>query len=130
MTKPNLGKKRTCLSCEARFFDLNKNPAICPKCGEEYKLPVTKVKKTSQPDQKNENVEAAKVDPLAKETQVDDFTTELDDSDIEDEDDALEAELEDDMDDSLMENTSDLDEGGDELSEVFENVKSDDTEKL
>ena len=129
MTKPNLGKKRTCLSCEARFFDLNKNPAICPKCGEEYKIPVTKVRKTPQPDQKNKDMPAAEVDPLAEETKVEDFTTELHDSDIDDENEALEAELEDDLDDSLMENTSELDEDNNELSEVFENVKSDETEK-
>ena len=33
MAKPDLGMKRSCLECEARFYDLNKNPIICPKCG-------------------------------------------------------------------------------------------------
>ena len=128
MTKPNLGKKRTCQSCEARFFDLNKNPAVCPKCGEKYKIPVTKAKKTSPSDPKSNDV-SAEVDPLAKDSKIEDFNTELDDSDLEDDNDELEAELEDDLDDSLMENTSELDEDNDELSEVFESVNSDDTEK-
>ncbi len=29
----NLGQKRTCLGCAAKFYDLGKNPAKCPKCG-------------------------------------------------------------------------------------------------
>ena len=33
MVKAELGTKRTCPSCAARFYDLLKNPIICPKCG-------------------------------------------------------------------------------------------------
>lgn len=33
MAKPELGSKRQCMSCGAKFYDLNKDPAICPKCG-------------------------------------------------------------------------------------------------
>lgn len=33
MAKPELGMKRQCQSCAAKFFDLNKNPIVCPKCG-------------------------------------------------------------------------------------------------
>ena len=33
--RPERGTKRTCLSCEARFYDLARVPAICPKCGAE-----------------------------------------------------------------------------------------------
>ena len=32
MARPDLGVKRQCLSCGARFYDLNKNPIVCPKC--------------------------------------------------------------------------------------------------
>ena len=32
MTKPQLGTKRRCNSCETKFFDLNKDPIVCPKC--------------------------------------------------------------------------------------------------
>src|SRR5262249_20644465 len=31
--KVDLGMKLTCESCGARFYDLNKTPAVCPKCG-------------------------------------------------------------------------------------------------
>ncbi len=35
MVKPELGTKRVCVSCGARFYDLTKQPAICPKCATE-----------------------------------------------------------------------------------------------
>ena len=36
MVKANWGSKRTCQSCGARFYDLNKSPIKCPKCGREH----------------------------------------------------------------------------------------------
>jgi uncharacterized protein (TIGR02300 family) len=33
VAKPELGLKRQCMSCGAKFYDLNKNPITCPKCG-------------------------------------------------------------------------------------------------
>ena len=33
MSKPELGTKRQCQNCGAKFFDLNKDPIVCPKCG-------------------------------------------------------------------------------------------------
>ena len=33
MAKPELGLKRQCMSCGAKFYDLNRDPAVCPKCG-------------------------------------------------------------------------------------------------
>lgn len=33
MAKPELGTKRVCVSCGAKFYDLTKEPAACPKCG-------------------------------------------------------------------------------------------------
>lgn len=33
MAKHELGAKRQCQACGAKFFDLNKDPIVCPKCG-------------------------------------------------------------------------------------------------
>ncbi|HKD30813.1 MAG TPA: TIGR02300 family protein [Xanthobacteraceae bacterium] len=33
MAKPDLGIKRLCAHCGARFYDLNHAPITCPKCG-------------------------------------------------------------------------------------------------
>ncbi len=32
MAKPELGTKRLCANCSAKFYDLNKSPIVCPKC--------------------------------------------------------------------------------------------------
>ena len=36
MPKVEWGKKVVCTNCEAKFYDLNRKPIICPKCGTEY----------------------------------------------------------------------------------------------
>ncbi len=33
---PKLGIKRICEACGAKYYDLNKIPAICPKCGASF----------------------------------------------------------------------------------------------
>lgn len=40
MPKPEWGVKRTCLTCAARFFDLMKDPIVCPKCGATFDVAV------------------------------------------------------------------------------------------
>ena len=36
LVKADLGTKRACPSCNARFYDLAKRPIECPKCGFSY----------------------------------------------------------------------------------------------
>jgi uncharacterized protein (TIGR02300 family) len=36
VVKAELGTKRTCPSCATRFYDLLKNPIVCPKCGANF----------------------------------------------------------------------------------------------
>lgn len=38
MAKPELGTKRVCVSCGARFYDMTRAPALCPKCGTEQPI--------------------------------------------------------------------------------------------
>lgn len=38
MAKPELGTKRLCASCGAKFYDLSKDPIVCPKCGTVYEV--------------------------------------------------------------------------------------------
>lgn len=33
MANPELGAKQICPSCQAKFYDLGRRPAACPKCG-------------------------------------------------------------------------------------------------
>ena len=36
MANPELGSKQVCPACQAKFYDLNKRPAHCPKCATEF----------------------------------------------------------------------------------------------
>ena len=40
MAKPELGTKRLCSGCGAKFYDLGKDPIVCPKCGTVFEIVV------------------------------------------------------------------------------------------
>ena len=40
MAKPELGTKRLCGSCGAKFYDLSKDPIVCPKCDTVFEIVV------------------------------------------------------------------------------------------
>ena len=39
MTKPVLGIKRLCAGCNAKFYDLLKDPIVCPMCEAVFTVP-------------------------------------------------------------------------------------------
>ncbi len=38
MARPEFGAKRQCQNCGTKFFDLNKDPITCPKCGTVFQV--------------------------------------------------------------------------------------------
>lgn len=51
MAKPELGLKRLCPSCGAKFYDLNHDPILCPKCGAHFdSVSVSKVRAVALED--------------------------------------------------------------------------------
>ncbi len=36
MANPELGAKQICPTCSTKFYDLQRRPAVCPKCGAEF----------------------------------------------------------------------------------------------
>ncbi len=38
MAKPELGTKRLCGHCGIKFYDLSKNPIVCPKCATVFQV--------------------------------------------------------------------------------------------
>ena len=36
MANPELGAKQICPTCASKFYDLNRRPAHCPKCGSDF----------------------------------------------------------------------------------------------
>jgi hypothetical protein len=41
MVKIEWGAKRSCISCGARFYDMQKSTPACPKCGTVYEVQAT-----------------------------------------------------------------------------------------
>ncbi len=125
MTKPELGRKHTCKSCEARFFDLNKTPPVCPKCGEEVKVSKPKPKRPTAAAEETagEGGQGGTTAPAVPQaTDGDGGPDGLEDPPgLEDLDDDLDDDPDD---DDLMEDTSDMGEDNDDMSEVLEHVDS------
>ena len=106
MAKPELGAKRQCQACGAKFFDLNKDPIVCPKCGTVFQGAALRARVASKEDEEDtEMVAPAGVDVVsldeveageekAAETVVEDIDVEDDDAAVED-DTFLEEEEED-----------------------------------
>lgn len=114
MSKPELGTKRDCPSCGAKFYDLSKNPVVCPKCKHEYvpdtgskakrakpvEKPKEKVSKrvVAADDDGNVSLDAMRDDELAADVD-DDIDVDDVDVDVEvDDDDDNDAFLQDDED--------------------------------
>jgi hypothetical protein len=105
VAKSDWGKKLTCPSCGARFYNLNKEPATCPKCEATVEIqPVLKPRRTPAEAPKPKKV-------IEKVTDDDDGDDDVDDL-LDDDDD----------DDDLIEDTSDLDDD-DDVAEVNEHIE-------
>jgi hypothetical protein len=57
LAKPELGTKRQCQYCGAKFFDLNKDPFVCPKCGTVFQGAVP-VRAAAKPKEEEAEVKA------------------------------------------------------------------------
>jgi uncharacterized protein (TIGR02300 family) len=112
VAKPELGAKRQCQHCGAKFFDLNRNPIVCPKCGTIFQGVAARAERVTAKDEDEEDetakpagVELVSLDDVeageekAAETAVDDIDVE---DDAEADDAFLEEEEEDDDDVSAL----------------------------
>jgi uncharacterized protein (TIGR02300 family) len=52
VVKPELGVKRTCPSCGARFYDLLKSPVECPKCEHTFDPEVLLKPRRTRPEER------------------------------------------------------------------------------
>ena len=81
MAKPELGTKRLCGNCGAKFYDLNKDPIVCPKCQTVMALAAVAARSRPEPVA----ARAAKPEPeevVVPETQEAEFVS-LEDADAE-----------------------------------------------
>jgi uncharacterized protein (TIGR02300 family) len=59
VAKPELGTKRLCAHCGARFYDLNHAPATCPKCGAVFEAVAVGARGRAEAARATREVEAA-----------------------------------------------------------------------
>lgn len=131
MAKAEWGMKRMCPNCGTRYYDMRRDPIICPHCGSPF-----------DPEAllKTRRTRAAAAAPVVAEPEADEEiepdlgaeeTPEPAEADVvvpgddaEEEDDAEEAE-EEDEDEEVLEDASELGEDEDDMAEVIENVDED-----
>ncbi len=132
MAKPEWGVKRFCGDCGARFYDLGRDPIICPKCGVTYDPVVlgrsqrakAVVSPAPKPKPKPEPV-SVEAEETA-ETGDDDLLVEVaGESNESDASDASDASDEGGEDEEAIEDASELGEDKDDILEVIENVEGD-----
>ncbi len=126
MAKPEWGIKRICPSCGARYYDLRKDPPICPTCNAEFDPEALLKSRRARPIPAEE---ATKKLPMPLQASlgvgVDDDAVDLVDAD----DTLPVGELEDDAEDEedvLIEDASEL--GEDDMGEVVVDGTDEDEE--
>lgn len=108
MAKPEWGTKRVCGSCGTRFYDLHREPVVCPKC--EAERPADEAVKGKR------RVEAAPApEPQPARAAADASASDEDEkiAELEDKDQATKK-------DELIEDASELGEDEDDMAEVLE----------
>ena len=94
MAKVELGVKRTCLSCDMRFYDFKRSPIVCPGCGMEFDVENLAKSKKSREVKKNKtkkvlsDTDAVPINDgdSDEKTNADDEETDFDEEDADDTD--------------------------------------------
>ena len=114
MANPEWGTKRICQSCSAKFYDLNRDPIVCPKCQTEFDPEAFLKTRRSRP-----------VSTAEKDTEVAPgvaLDAEAEDVEVAEGEDAAATEGDEEEDEDMIEDASELGEDEDDLAEVIENV--------
>jgi uncharacterized protein (TIGR02300 family) len=117
VAKPEWGTKRICPTCGARYYDLLREPVICPKCDTPY-----------DPEAFLKSRRARPVAPVEKEQQPVgaeelDADLETEEADVVEEEETVALEEAEEEDEELLEDASELGEDEDDMAEVIENVE-------
>ena len=93
--------KRSCVSCGAKFYDLAKQPAVCPKCGTEQPAEQPRPKRgpVVVDEKLKKRAAVAGADGEADDAEVEDVDPDADAAaleadDLDDEDEAIDTEIE------------------------------------
>ena len=119
MAKPEWGSKRICPSCGTRYYDLQRDPVICPKCATPFDAEAfLRSRRTRPAPPVEKELEPVGADEIDAEVE----TEEAEVAEEEEEAAPLE-EAEEEEDEELIEDASELGEDEDDMAEVIENVE-------
>ena len=120
VAKPEWGSKRICPSCGARYYDLLREPVICPKCATPFDAEAFLKSRRSRPAPPVEKeLEPVGADEIDAEVE----TEEEAEAAEEEEEEAVPLEEAEEEDEELLEDASELGEDEDDMAEVIENVE-------
>ena len=121
VAKPEWGSKRICPSCGTRYYDLMREPVVCPKCSTPYDPEAFLKSRRARPAAPVER----EIEPVEVEEELDaDIEAEeADVADEEEEEETVPLEEAEEEDEELLEDASDLGEDEDDMAEVIENVE-------
>ncbi len=130
MAKPEWGTKRTCPSCDVRFYDLRRNPIRCPKCNSlvESEVPLRSQrlvasKKVVKPAMATTAAEASDTNLPDIEESGDVLVNMDEENEIEAEEEEDDRRRDGEDEDALMEDASDLGVDDDDMAEVMEHLE-------
>ena len=119
MARPEWGSKRICPSCGTRYYDLLRDPILCPKCSTPFDpeafLKARRARPVAPVEKELEPVGAADIDP--------DVETEEVEAVEDEEEEAVPLEEAEEEDEELIEDASELGEDEDDMAEVIDNVE-------
>jgi len=120
VAKPEWGTKRICPSCGTRYYDLLREPVICPKCSTPFDPEAFLKSRRARPAAPVER----EVEPIgAEELDAEVETEEAETPEEEEEEEPVALEEREEEDEELIEDASELGEDEDDMAEVIENVE-------
>jgi uncharacterized protein (TIGR02300 family) len=115
LSKPEWGAKHICPSCGTRYYDLLREPIVCPKCATPF-----------DPEAFLKSRRARPVAPVEKElvpAGADDL--EAEDIEVAEDEEVVPLEEAEEEEEEIIEDASELGEDEDDMAEVIENVEED-----
>jgi len=121
LAKPEWGTKRICPSCGARYYDLQREPVICPKCSTPFDPEALLRARRARP----QAVVEKEIEPVGIEEVDADVEPEEIEAVEEEEEEEADVALEEaeEEDEELIEDASELGEDEDDMAEVIDNVE-------
>ena len=121
MANPEWGTKRICPSCGTRYYDLQRDPVVCPKCSTAFDpealLRARRARPVAPVEKELEPVTAGEVDVDLEQEEIETVEEE------EEEDAGVALEEAEEEDEEMIEDASELGEDEDDMAEVIDNVE-------